>query len=345
LNKYKKFNILFISISFILVISLITVNYVIDPYQQYRKTNFYLFNTENPRYLNAGLVKNYDYDSLIIGSSMMANFNVSDVEKILLFDKAIKPLTFGGFISEEVDTINTALASKNVKNILFGLDIYSFSKYNISSKNNKRFPLYLYDNSLLNDFTYLLSLKILKKSFNILSNDFNESKVTNQLNELYDWQKEYNAFFTGKEVVENYENFLKSDRNLLPIYNLDILKSNFDNILLPVIKSNKKINFIFFFPPYSIYEYKLMDKEGYLLNNIKFKNFVMNRLKKFKHVSLFDFQVANEITMNKFNYKDTTHYHKRINYWILEQIRDNKFKKVQSNVQDLDFINDVRLFQ
>lgn len=109
MNKFKKYTVKFLIVLPFLIVSIITINYIIDPYQQYRKSSYYTFSTKKPRYLNAGLVKNYDYDSLIIGSSMMANFDAKTVENLLGFGKTIKPLTFGGFMSEEVDTIKIAL--------------------------------------------------------------------------------------------------------------------------------------------------------------------------------------------------------------------------------------------
>lgn len=58
----------------VLISLLCTVTYIVDPYFQYRvKDNSYML---NGWYVGPGLIKNYDYDTLIIGSSMTQNFDM-----------------------------------------------------------------------------------------------------------------------------------------------------------------------------------------------------------------------------------------------------------------------------
>ena len=343
-NNFKRYAITFIIVIPLLVSSIIIINYIIDPYQQYRQATFYTFDTKKRRYLNAGLIKNYSYNSLIIGSSMMANFDANKVEKKLNFSKSLKPLTFGGFISEEVDTIKTAMEYTSIKNIFMGLDFYAFSGFNIPSEKNKRFPLYLYDDDLYNDVEYLFNFSVLKESSKLLSKKYDKKKIEDQLDKLYDWQNDYNLFFTGEELLNDYKIKLSSNIKLRNFYNFEVMKNNFEQYLLPVIKENTTVNFVFFFPPYSILEYKLMDKEKYLLDTLKFKNYIALQFKNYNNIKLYDFQVANEITSNFRNYKDTTHYHKRINNWMLEQINQGNYLYESNVVSDDSFIDKIRLF-
>lgn len=63
------------------------VNYLVDPFQQYRVKTFYPIAFKNERYQNAGLAKNFNYDSLILGTSMTENFLIDKVENDLGFLK------------------------------------------------------------------------------------------------------------------------------------------------------------------------------------------------------------------------------------------------------------------
>ena len=57
-----------------LISLLCAVTYIVDPYFQYRvKDNSYML---NGYYVGPGLIRNYDYDTLIIGSSMTQNFDM-----------------------------------------------------------------------------------------------------------------------------------------------------------------------------------------------------------------------------------------------------------------------------
>jgi hypothetical protein len=63
------------------ILSIGGVNYIVDPFQQYRVKTFYPIAFTNQRYQNAGLSKNFEYDSLILGTSMTENFILDEVEK------------------------------------------------------------------------------------------------------------------------------------------------------------------------------------------------------------------------------------------------------------------------
>lgn len=197
MSKFKRFSKYYIFTIGFVVFTVISINYIVDPYQQYRKAKLYTFVVKAERYINPGLIKNYDYDSLLVGTSMVANFKASDIEEKLGFNKVLKVPTFGGCISEQVETIMFAQNYKKIKNILFGLDLYSFSAFNLPTKEKKEFPNFLYDESVLNDSEYLLSTKVLGRSFKSLLNVYDKDKVANQLDNLYEWQSKYENMFDG----------------------------------------------------------------------------------------------------------------------------------------------------
>lgn len=80
-NAYKKFCIQAISliIAILVIIAIFTV--VVDPLFQYHKPFFNIY-IRNERYQNPGILKNFDYDSVLTGSSMTENFRVSWFEDI-----------------------------------------------------------------------------------------------------------------------------------------------------------------------------------------------------------------------------------------------------------------------
>jgi hypothetical protein len=314
----------------------IFINYIIDPYQQYRQAKFYTFIVKAERYINPGLIKNYDYDSLLIGTSMVANFKASDIEEKLEFNKVLKVPTFGGCISEQVETIMFAQNYKKIKNILFGLDVYSFSAFNLPTEEKKDFPNFLYDDSILNDKEYLLNTRVLGRSLNSLLNRYDKDKIEYQLDNLYEWQSQYeNMFDGGGNVKKNYSDQLNRYKSIGYAYKFTTLKKNFDQYLLPIIKKNKDINFYFFYPPYSILYFKLMQKGNYLDDYLKFKHYVYNSIKKYENIKLYDFQYEKEITHNLANYKDTTHYHQKINFWMLNCMKNNTYLVSKDNIDKM----------
>jgi len=82
--RLKGFIFKVILITLIALLPLSLINYIIDPYQFYRKPVLYkpvYFNDQ--RYQNPGLARSQDYSLAIVGTSMTDNFLPSYVENKL----------------------------------------------------------------------------------------------------------------------------------------------------------------------------------------------------------------------------------------------------------------------
>jgi hypothetical protein len=143
---------------------------------------------------------------------------------------------------------------------------------------------------------------------------------------MYQWQHNLSdKDFCAKKVIKDFLNpkaHLDNDKNQTKLYKQRI--KNFDKYVYKIVKNNPKIKFIFFYPPYSILTYKKMSNKA-LYYFIKTKIYINNKLIKLSNVKVFDFQIALDIISNLNNYKDITHYHQRINNWMIEQIKLNNY--------------------
>jgi len=313
-------------------------NYSIDPFQHYRKAKIYTFNySGNQRYLNPGLAKNYDFNSIIIGTSMTENFTLDRTKMIM--HNPIKLSIAGGKAYEFKQILEIAFASHNIQTVLFGLDVYSF--LNIKESYDG-LPDYLCDDNFFNDYKYLLHFDTLKRAFKVLfSKDNNKNQKDYNYNHMFEWQAFNQKNFTLGNVIDNWNNRDKLFKHQKNLWNFQELKNNFDESLYKIIAENKNINFILFFPPYSALTYKDWEEKDSLNTILEFKEYMYNKLAALENVSLYDFQIAKEITHNLNNYKDITHYSQDINYWIIDQIYYGNFLITPENQkQNLIFFFD-----
>ena len=96
---------------------------IIDPYFHYHKPlKFLNYRLGNQRYMNDGIIRHFDYDSIIVGTSMTENFKVTQFNE--LFERnSIKIPFAGGSFKEIDDNIERALKyNSDVQIILRGLD-------------------------------------------------------------------------------------------------------------------------------------------------------------------------------------------------------------------------------
>jgi len=322
---------------FVLLLGLI--NYIVDPFQQYRVETFYKksYESHDARYRNGGFAKHFEYDSVILGTSMTENFTLSKVEKILNFKKVLKLSISGGTAKEQSITLQNAINNKTIKNVLWGLDTFSFIGNPERLMFGKgSFPFYLYDKNFFNDYQYLLSLKVLKESFHILFEYLfqKNKKPILDYNHMYQWQYKSNENFTLQEVQKHWKKRKESfNKHSMKEYTFNKMKINFDTNFGSLIKKYPKIKFTIFFPPYSILTFKSLEEKRLFYEMLKFKKYIIEQLLNLENVDIYDFQIAKNITHNPKYYQDLTHYHKKISRWILHKISKKNYKITKKNME------------
>ena len=87
---------------------------IIDPFEVYHKATAFIPPITNGTqlYSNAGIAKNYAYDSVVIGSSMTENFRPSQLNR-LVGGQFVKPFDPGQFVAMRVDQRDAFVGSAN----------------------------------------------------------------------------------------------------------------------------------------------------------------------------------------------------------------------------------------
>ena len=121
------------------------------PYMHYRvRDNQYLLNS---RLVTPGLIRNYDYDTVLIGSSMIQNTDMA-LFRQLLGGSPLK-ITTGAISLTEIQKLTAKLQEVGrAENYYICLDEYLFAPEKWDDMD--RFPEYLLDENPWNDYRYLL---------------------------------------------------------------------------------------------------------------------------------------------------------------------------------------------
>jgi hypothetical protein len=305
--------------------------FTIDPLQHFRRATFYRPWWGPQRYYDPGFVKHYDYDCIIIGSSMVENFIPSEVGRKLSRKVLLAPLR--GFASyEEHVLLSAALRTGKVKAVIWGLDFYHF----LGGARGAYMPYYLYDDNPLNDYQYLLNIDVLLK-------DCWRTLEANLLPRIA-WRKELNpdsAHFWGDQFTFSRESTLKSwhdPRRGHPTQvatskpRLDSMVDNFEANVMSLVERYPGVRYYFFYPPYSILYWVNADS-SWLGTQMEFKRYLFRRIRELPNVRVFDFQDAGEITLDLDNYKDYTHFSPDVNKFIIDAISRNQYLVTGDNIE------------
>lgn len=101
------------------------INYCVDPFYHYHKPYFgFQPLVYNERYQNPGIVTHFDYDALIIGSSMTENFRTSEFDKT--FNCKTVKVPYAGERTGSYNLIfEKAFSTHKIRKVFMGLDMFS----------------------------------------------------------------------------------------------------------------------------------------------------------------------------------------------------------------------------
>ena len=265
--NFKKLVHCFTAITVIfLVVVAVTVAYV-DPFFHYNKPRPELFYTlKSQRYQNDGILKNFDYDAIITGTSMTENFKASEFDE-LFGVKSIKVSYSGGSFKEINDAIRTGCeSSNNIKYVIRSLDLYKI----IADKNEMRndlgaYPIYLYNDDIFDDGKYIFNKDtFFKHVLPILKNWIKgkEGGITS-FDNYSNWNKNYK--FGREHVMKNQKRYAPNvQQKAFSERDMKMATENISVNVTDLAKANPETKFYYFFPPYSVVYWSNQSSSGEL---------------------------------------------------------------------------------
>ena len=304
---------------------------IIDPYFHYHKPlKFLNYRLGNQRYMNDGIIRHFDYDSIIVGTSMTENFKVTQFNE--LFERnSIKIPFAGGSFKEIDDNIERALKyNSDVQIILRGLD-YGEILSDSEKMRYESYPEYLYDDNIFNDYKYLLNKDVIIKGLGAIAYYTLTKRETTSFDEYSSWD-----FGFGKEkVLSQYKRIEKIDKEFsLTEEDKKIIDENIEKNVLDLPKKYPNIKFIYFITPYSIVYWDSLNQKGEVEKQIMAEKYMIEKILEVPNIELYSFFENYNLITDLDNYKDITHYISKINEKILEWISKKEYLLTKDNYQE-----------
>ena len=322
---------LFFSFAIFLLSALFSIIWIVDSLRLYHKPYFCKNEVfKNIRFSAAGIIKNYEFDSVILGTSMLENTSSKEAS-YFLNSKFMNLSTPASDFYERFLILNHTFKYKRLKKIIYSLDTDKMINISMGSSNYLEQFKFLYDDNKFNDIRAYLNDRMIKKTFKQLvgrckSNDIDRPAAT--LND-----PDENIGFGGFEnwdkitIKNQMEGFLKiNDKNKQTKFDNDKFlkqKEYINEYLLNFVKNNQNTEFIFVVPPYSRLKDALEIKYRY--DNFLFIKEVLRYLVEqsqiYKNLKIYAWGDT-DYPDNIANYKDLTHYSHEFNSQMLEYLRD-----------------------
>ena len=292
---------------------------LIDPFEVYHQATAFIPPITNgtQNYANAGIAKSYDYDSVIIGSSMTENFRPSQLES-LLGGRFVKLCINGGSPFNHKQMMDLAFSTHDVARVFYGLDVEALTYFYTTPK--CEMPDYLYDDDLFNDtaywFNHSVLLRYIPQCLKTLGQSDPDLRDTMYMwGDLYEYGREAalrDVTITGETVDhgETQEEPQLSQQSKLNVY----------HNLLPFIEAHPETEFIVFLPPYSLVQWTSFYQQGTMGYHLSQKEAVIRILLGYENVQVYDFQAELAWVTELDNYIDAWHYGPWINDAIVKRV-------------------------
>jgi hypothetical protein len=140
----------------------VSYNLAIDPFEIMHKSKerqaAFLAISGLDRYTQAGIIRNYRPNAIVIGHSHAANFLPSHVDFRLGFRNTYNLTLIGGTLFEQGAVAGHALANGGIENVLWLFSTANFVVNPTATHHEIPFPHFLYDSDVLNDLGFFMTL-------------------------------------------------------------------------------------------------------------------------------------------------------------------------------------------
>lgn len=310
-------------IATLLVITAIV--YYIDPYFQYHKPRegfAYKMEMNDFAYYNPGIAKNFEYDTIITGSSMSRAFLTSYIDE-KMGCSTVKLSMAEARGSDFATILPVVTKHPELKRVIIGLDTFAYNVDKDYSSYEK--PLFLYDDNTFNDVLYLTNMDGILATAKTVLNTF-QGGTTTSMDEYQNYVP-LNSF--GREkVLDIYESSLPLEEGQ-EIDTGSLFRTIIENLeqnMIPFIEEHQDVEYIFYFPPYSIVKWALIaDKQ----TEIECMKVIIDRLIGYPNVSIYFYQGETECIVDLDHYMDTIHYDSDVANKIVDYmcVTENKLTK------------------
>ena len=324
---------------FMLLFALPTI--IIDPYFHYHKPLVdYGYTFSNQRYSNDGIVRHFDYDAYIVGTSMTENFKASEASEIYGYNFIKVPYS-GGYYKELDHLIQRSFTSKNDIHMIIRCLDYSLLAQDKDAEHEEEDPLhpqykapeYLVNSNPFDDVNYFLNKTILLDETYSTYVNIRNGVPTTDFDSYSNWCSVYKFGMRAVLRTYNHSDEIQPEKEFTDA-DYEMVKGNVEQNVISTINEHPETMFYLYFSPYSICYWDACYSSGTIKWNIEAERTAIELLLECPNVKLYSFTNDFDLTCNLDNYKDRAHYGEWVNSDILIRMKNDEYLLTKDNYEE-----------
>lgn len=328
-TMYRKFLKNFAAVSVILLILAAGLVVLFDPFFHYHEPVGPLKAVLTKKeYQSIGTIRNFSYDSLIMGSSTAENFNNRWFDDAFGVT-AVKAIKSSGVTAQLDYYMEQAFESRKIKMVFYSLDLFALGGDPDIVFPDESMPLYLYDRNPFTDVNYVLNKDVIFEDIPYMLaetflDDYDEGTS-------YNWAQ-YKTF-SKEEALSHYDR----PEEIAPMKAEEEYKEFVDGnveLLVKRVEQHPDTMFYFFYPPYSMLWWDNMYRSGELEQVMYAAGTSAERLLGYENVRMYYFQNDRDIILDLDQYMDPVHFTAEINQYMVEQMKEDNYRLTEENYRE-----------
>ena len=332
--SYKKWSVVFISIVFFLLIGFGSITVIVDPFFHYHKPlSIFEYPINNQRYQNDGIAKHFDYDAMIIGSSMTENFKTTECDEIFGVNSIKIPYSGARYKEVDEEIARAIKANDKLKVVIRAVDYERLlDDKDAIGYDSSMYPTYLYDDFLFNDVSYVFNKTVLLGDVWRVTAYAKSGGKTPTFDEYCSWS---DSSTFGKAAVDAAYHREEKKQGVQHMTEEDYvrLEENITQNVTALAKNNPQIKFYYFFPPYSIYYWDSLYCAGEVEKYLEAEKRAIELILECDNIYLYSFFDDFDLICNLDNYKDKVHYSGKINSMMLKLMYNEEHRLTKDNYE------------
>ena len=283
------------------------LTFIVDPFEQYRESAILpLYDQES--YNNPGIAKNYDYDAVILGTSMVEMSNPSVIDACFSVNSVKLPMR-GSHVAQmgwQLDHIfhYKQQRGETLKLAILGVDAYSMMG---PVDDMEEIYDYLWNDNPWDDVSYLLNRDVLLVRIPRILKNIGKDTSTKR-DDMYKWT---DVVFAARSV---YDTTPVSPQQEMtdPQYRIERSTANIENHIEKYVAAHPETKFLIYMPPYSVGYWYLMTRGGLSEQQFRSRARVCELLLEYENVEIYDFSSRIEWITDLDEYFDYSHHSSRV---------------------------------
>lgn len=272
--------------------------YTVDPFEQYRESAILpLYDQES--YNNPGIAKNYDYDAVILGTSMIEMSHPSVIDECFGVSSVKLPMR-GSHTAQMGWQLGHVLDTHELRLAILAVDAYSLMG---PPDDDEEIYDYLWNDSLLDDVHYLLNRDVVLVKIPRMLKNIGKPTATKR-DDMYQWT---DVVFAAQSVFDSFS-FSPQQEMTDPEYRIERSTENIRRHIEPYVLAHPETTFKIYMPPYSVAYWYTMTRGGLSEQQFRSRARVCELLLGYPNVEIYDFSSRIEWITDLNSYFDYSHH-------------------------------------